>query len=148
MTSAPFLRTPDTNFAELKGFDFQPRYLDINDDDIAGLRMHYIDEGPADGPIVLMMHGMPTWSYLYRTIIKDLVAHGYRCIAPDHIGFGRSDKVVDTSWYNIARHTKNMKQFVERLDLRNVTIMVQDWGGPIGLAQVHACPKDFYESAS
>jgi len=70
MTSAPFLRTPDTNFAELKGFDFQPRYLDINDDDVAGLRMHYIDEGPADGPIVLMMHGMPTWSYLYRTTSK------------------------------------------------------------------------------
>ena len=116
MTSAPFLRTPDINFAELKGFDFQSRYLDITDDDVTGLRMHYIDEGPADGPIVLMLHGMPTWSFLYRTIIKELVAHGYRCIAPDHIGFGRSDKVVDTSWYNIARHTKNMKQFVERLD--------------------------------
>jgi haloalkane dehalogenase len=143
MTSAPFLRTPDTNFAELKGFDFQPHYLNIADDDVAGLRMHYIDEGPADGPIVLMMHGMPTWSFLYRAIIKDLVAHGYRCIAPDHIGFGRSDKVVDTSWYNIARHTKNMKQFVERLDLRNVTIMVQDWGGPIGLAQVARMPERF-----
>ena len=138
-----FLRTPDSNFTELEGFSYQPNYVDIADDDVDGLRMHYIDEGPIDGPIVLMMHGMPTWSYLYRTIIKELVAQGYRCIAPDHIGFGRSDKVVDTSWYNIARHTKNMKQFVEQLDLRNVTIMVQDWGGPIGLAQVARMPERF-----
>ena len=107
-----FLRTPDENFVDLAGFSYQPNYVEIADDDVDGLRMHYIDEGPAYGPIVLMMHGMPTWSYLYRTIIKELVAHGYRCIAPDHIGFGRSDKVVDASWYNIPRHTKNMKQFV------------------------------------
>ena len=89
MTSANFLRTPESNFTELEGFSYQPNYLEIADDDVDGLRMHYIDEGPADGPIVLMMHGMPTWSYLYRTIIKELVAQGYRCIAPDHIGFGR-----------------------------------------------------------
>ena len=71
-----FLRTPDSNFTELEGFSYQPNYVDIADDDVDGLRMHYIDEGPADGPIVLMMHGMPTWSYLYRSIIKELVAHG------------------------------------------------------------------------
>jgi len=86
---------------------------------------------------------MPTWSYLYRDIIKQLVAHGYRCIAPDHIGFGRSDKVTDPAWYNIAQHTANTKRFIESLDLRNVTIMVQDWGGPIGLAQVAAMPDRF-----
>ena len=81
-----------------------------------------------------MLHGMPTWAYLYRDIVAELVSHGYRCIAPDHIGFGRSDKVTDPSWYNIARHTANMKQFIETLDLTNITIMVQDWGGPIGLS--------------
>ena len=74
MTSANFLRTPDSNFTELEGFSYPPHYLEIADDDVDGLRMHYIDEGPIDGPIVLMMHGMPTWSYLYRTIIKELVA--------------------------------------------------------------------------
>ena len=138
MSTPEFLRTPDENFAGLTDFPYEPQYVDID-----GLRMHYIDAGPADGPVVLMMHGMPTWSYLYRDIIKQLVAHGYRCIAPDHIGFGRSDKVTDPAWYNIARHTANTKRFIESLDLRNVTIMVQDWGGPIGLAQVAAMPERF-----
>ncbi|MCX6533772.1 MAG: alpha/beta fold hydrolase [Actinobacteria bacterium] len=138
MTTPTFLRAPDENFATLANFPYQPHYVDIN-----GLRMHYIDEGPSDGPVVLMLHGMPTWSYLYRTIIKELVTHGYRCIAPDHIGFGRSDKVTDPSWYNIARHTANMKQFIETLDLTNITIMVQDWGGPIGLSQVAHMPERF-----
>ena len=127
MTTPEFLRTPDENFEGLADFPYQPHYLDID-----GLRMHYIDEGPADGPVVLMMHGMPTWSYLYRNMIKLMVAKGYRCIAPDHIGFGRSDKVTDPAWYNIARHISNTKRLIESLDLRNIMIMVQDWGGPTG----------------
>ena len=138
MSTPEFLRTPDENFVGLTDFPYKPHYIDID-----GLRMHYVDEGPADGPVVLMMHGMPTWSYLYRDIIKQLVPHGYRCIAPDHIGFGRSDKVTDPAWYNIAQHTSNTKKFIEFLDLRNVTIMVQDWGGPTGLAQVVTMPDRF-----
>lgn len=138
MSTPEFLRTPDENFADLQDFPYKPNYIDID-----GLRMHYVDEGPADGPIVLMMHGMPTWSYLYRNIIKQMVAEGYRCIAPDHIGFGRSDKVTDPAWYNIARHTANARRLIEELNLHSVTIMVQDWGGPIGLAQVAAMPERF-----
>lgn len=112
MTTPEFLRTPDENFVGLEGFNYEPHYLDID-----GLRMHYIDEGPRDGQVILMLHGMPTWSYLYRHIIKDMTAAGYRCIAPDHIGFGRSDKVTDANWYNIAQHTANMKTLIEKLDL-------------------------------
>lgn len=138
MITPEFLRTPDENFLDLEGFDYAPNYIDVN-----GLRMHYIDEGPRDGRVVLMLHGMPTWSYLYRHIIKDMSAAGYRCIAPDHIGFGRSDKVIDAAWYNIAQHTANMKSLIEKLDLNAITIMVQDWGGPIGLAQVAHMPERF-----
>lgn len=140
MTSAvpPFVRTPDANFDGLAEFPFAPHYFDID-----GLRMHYLDEGPADGPVALMVHGMPTWSYLYRHIIPPMVAAGYRCIAPDHIGFGRSDKVTEPGWYDIARHTANLRRLVEHLDLRDITIFVQDWGGPTGLAQVATMPDRF-----
>ena len=138
MSTPDFLRTPDENFVGLADFPYQPHYFDID-----GLRMHYLDEGPTDGPVVLMMHGMPTWSYLYRDIIALMTAEGYRCIAPDHIGFGRSDKVTDPSWYNISRHTGNTRRLIESLDLHDVTIMVQDWGGPIGLAQVASMPGRF-----
>jgi haloalkane dehalogenase len=137
-TDVPFLRTPDASFEGLDGFPFAPHYVPLD-----GLRMHYLDEGPADGPVALMVHGMPTWSYLYRSIIPPMVAAGYRCIAPDHIGFGRSDKVTDPDWYNIARHTANLRRLVEHLDLRDITIFVQDWGGPTGLAQVAAMPERF-----
>jgi len=105
--------------------------------------MHYIDEGPRDAPVALLMHGMPTWSFLYRHMIPSLVAAGYRCVAPDHIGFGRSDKVTDPSWYNTARHTDNISQLVTSLDLQNITMFVQDWGGPTGLAQVRRMPNRF-----
>jgi haloalkane dehalogenase len=134
----PFLRTADENFDGLVDFPFAPHYLDVS-----GLRMHYIDEGPRSGPVALMLHGMPTWSYLYRTVIATMSAAGYRCIAPDHIGFGRSDKVTDPSWYDIARHTANLTALVQALDLRDITLFVQDWGGPTGLAQVVAMPERF-----
>ena len=134
----PLLRTPDENFADLANFPYEPHYVEVD-----GLRMHYIDEGPADAAVALMLHGMPTWSYLYRSIIPPMLAAGYRCIAPDHIGFGRSDKVTDPGWYDIARHTANMSLLIESLDLRDVTMFVQDWGGPIGLAQVATMPERF-----
>lgn len=142
MTTQPnppsVVRTPESNFAHLTDFPFEPNYLEID-----GLRMHYVDEGPKDGPVALLVHGMPTWSYLYRYMIPPLVSGGYRCIAPDHIGFGRSDKVTDPEWYNIARHTANLNQLVSSLDLRNITLFVQDWGGPTGLAQYAAMPERF-----
>jgi haloalkane dehalogenase len=86
---------------------------------------------------------MPTWSYLYRHVIREMLAAGYRCVAPDHIGFGRSDKVTDPGWYDIARHTANLTSLIEQLDLRDITLFVQDWGGPTGLAQVVAMPERF-----
>ena len=134
----PFVRTPDANFEGLVDFPFEPHYFDVD-----GLRMHYVDEGPADGPVALMVHGMPTWSYLYRKIIPVMRHAGHRCVAVDHIGFGRSDKVTDASWYDIARHTANLAQLVHALDLRDVTLFAQDWGGPTGLAQVVAMPERF-----
>jgi len=134
----PFVRTPDANFDGLSDFPYEPHYLNID-----GLRMHYVDEGPADGPVALMTHGMPTWSYLYRSIIPVLVEAGYRCIACDHIGFGRSDKVTDPGWYDIARHAANLTALVRQLDLHDITLFVQDWGGPIGLAQAVMMPERF-----
>jgi haloalkane dehalogenase len=136
MTS--FIRTPDENFADLADFAFEPRYHQWHD-----LRVHYLDEGPDDGPVVLLVHGMPTWSYLYRTMIPALVEAGYRCIAPDHLGFGRSDKPTDIHWYSIARHTEVLASLVFALDLRDVTLVCQDWGGPTGLAQAATMPDRF-----
>jgi haloalkane dehalogenase len=94
--------------------------------DVDGLRMHYVDEGPAGGPVALMVHGMPTWSYLDRSVLATTSEAGYRCVAPDHIGFGRSDKVTDPSWHGIARHTANLACLLETLDLHDVTLFVQD----------------------
>ncbi len=133
-----FIRTPDENFVGLADFDYVPRYHDWQD-----LRMHYIDEGPLDGPVMLLLHGMPTWSFLYRDMIPGLVAAGYRCIAPDHMGFGRSDKPTDPHWYTIARHTEILTSLITGLDLRDVTLVCQDWGGPIGLAQAAMMPERF-----
>ena len=125
-----FLRTVGARLAD---FPFEPHYIDLD-----GLRMHYVDEGPRNAPVALMVHGMPTWSYLYRFMIPPLLAAGYRCVAPDHIGFGRSDKVTEPSWYNIARHTSNLTSLVEHLDLADITLFVQDWGGLIGLTRALA----------
>ena len=91
--------------------------------------MHYVDEGPKDGPVMLLLHGMPTWGYLYRDIIPILVQAGFRCIAPDHMGFGRSDKPTDLHWYTIARHIEILTSLIVDLDLRNMTLVCQDWGG-------------------
>jgi len=134
----PFVRADDANFAGLSGYDFAPHYLDFE-----GLRLHYVDVGPRDGRLALLMHGMPTWSFLNRHIIAALVAAGWRCIAADHIGFGRSDKVIDPAWYSIDRHMAAHRALVEALDLSGVTLFVQDWGGPIGLAQAIDRPERF-----
>jgi haloalkane dehalogenase len=133
-----FLRTPDENFTGLDGFAYEPCYHAWQD-----LRMHYIDVGPATAPAVLLLHGMPTWCYLYRHMIPVLTEAGFRCIAPDHIGFGRSDKPTDPHWYTIARHTEILTSLICALDLQDVTLVCQDWGGPIGLAQAVTMPGRF-----
>jgi haloalkane dehalogenase len=117
-------RTPDERFDGLPGWDFEPRYLEQD-----GLRMHYVDEG--EGDPVLLLHGEPTWAYLYRKVIPRLTT-AHRCIAPDYFGFGRSDKPTEPGWYSYDRHTKSIARFVQELDLRDITVVVQDWGGPIG----------------
>jgi haloalkane dehalogenase len=134
-------RTDDAAFEALAEFPFEPHYLDWN-----GLRVHHLDERPAtgiDAPVVLLLHGEPTWSVMYRHWVAPLVEAGYRVIAPDHVGFGRSDKPVDDEWYRIERHCERMRHLIETLDLRRITIVVQDWGGPIGLRQVCDMPERF-----
>ena len=133
-----FIRTPEQNFAGLDDFPFSANYHSWQD-----LRLHYLDEGPKDGPVMLLAHGMPTWSYLYRDMIPLLVNAGYRCIAPDHLGFGKSDKPTDIHWYTIARHTEVLTSLIIALDLQHITLVCQDWAGPIGLAQAAMMPTRF-----
>ncbi len=118
-------RTPDERFENLPGYDFEPHYLEQD-----GLRLHYVDEGAGDP--VLLLHGEPTWAFLYRKVIPPLLAAGRRCVAPDYFGFGRSDKPTDRGWYSYDRHYAALERFVEELDLRETTVVVQDWGGPLG----------------
>ena len=132
------LRTPDERFVDLPGYAFEPHYVDVAADGIDPLRMHYLDEGPADGPVALLLHGQPTWSYLYRTVVPVLVAAGIRVIAPDNIGFGRSDKPATATDYTFARHVEWTRGLATGLDLRDVTLVAQDWGGPIGLSVLAA----------
>jgi len=123
------LRTPDERFAGLPGWPYEPHYLQID-----GLRLHYVDEGPRDAPVTaLCLHGQPSWSYLYRKMIPVFSAAGLRVVAPDLIGFGRSDKPEDEAWYSFDSHRQVLLQFVEQMDLRNVLLVVQDWGGILGL---------------
>jgi len=105
--------------------------------------MHYVDEGPSEADPVLMLHGQPTWSYLYRKVIASLVARGHRAVAPDYIGYGRSDKIVDKLAYSFPGHIEWLRSFVRALDLRRITLVVQDWGGPLGLAVLAAEPDRF-----
>jgi len=126
--SLEFVRTPDACFEFLDGYDFDPNYADID-----GLRMHYVDEGPRDGEVILMLHGQPSWSYLYRKMIPGLVEAGYRVVAPDHIGMGRSDKPVDPRVHQYEQHVAWMKVFIDELELSGVTLFGQDWGSLIGL---------------
>jgi haloalkane dehalogenase len=143
MPRPDLLRTPDARFANLPDFPFEPRYLDLDDPDFGPLRMHYIDEGPRDAPLALMLHGEPTWSYLYRKMIPPVVAAGYRAVAPDMIGFGRSDKFATRAPYTYDRFVAWTAQFVRRLDLTRITLVGQDWGGPIGLRVLSEMPDRF-----
>ncbi|OCC25720.1 haloalkane dehalogenase [Croceicoccus estronivorus] len=137
------LRTPDTCFDGLPDYPFAPHYLEIEDPELGPLRMHYIDEGERDAPVVLMAHGNPTWSFLYRHMIGPVVAAGYRVIAPDMIGFGKSDKPAERSAYGYDRFVAWMRTFVEALDLSDITLMCQDWGGPINLRVLSEMPERF-----
>lgn len=138
------LRTPDAAFAGIMDYPFAPHFLEITDADSAvDLRVHYIDEGPRDAPVVLMMHGEPSWSYLYRKMVAPLVAAGFRVVAPDLIGFGKSDKPAVQGDYSYARHVSWMRQWVERLDLQNITLACQDWGSLVGLRLVSEMPDRF-----
>lgn len=129
----PVLRTPDERFTNLPNFPFAPHYLD-NLPGYEGIRIHYVDEGPpAAADVFLCLHGEPTWSYLYRKMIPVFVAAGHRAVAPDFIGFGRSDKPTDESLYTFTFHREMLLRLIERLDLRNITLVCQDWGGLLGL---------------
>jgi haloalkane dehalogenase len=119
-------RTPDARFAGLPDWPYEPRYVEVD-----GLRLARVDEGAGD-PVVLL-HGEPTWSFLYRNVIPPLLDAGLRVVAPDHAGFGRSDKPADVDWYSYDRHTDLLTRHLAALDLRRVTLVVQDWGGPLGL---------------
>jgi len=128
MPATRALRTPESRFNDLPGYEFESHYVDID-----GLRMHYVDEGPSDADPVLLLHGEPSWSYLYRKMIPPLAAAGHRVIAPDLIGFGKSDKPTSQSDYSYAGHVEWMRQFIESLNLNNITLFCQDWGSLIGL---------------
>jgi haloalkane dehalogenase len=123
------LRTPEERFIDLPGFPFTPRYAELPD----GVRVHYVDEGPPDAETVLLVHGQPTWSFLYRAVIALLVARGLRAVALDLVGFGRSDKPLARTAHTVPAHVGWVTQFLDVTGLRALTLVVQDWGGPIGL---------------
>lgn len=123
------IRTPESRFENLSNYPFESHYLQVE----KGLRMHYVDEGDKEGQIVLLLHGEPSWSYLYRKMIPILSQNGYRAIAPDLIGFGKSDKFVSTDDYSYANHLEWVTHFIEELDLNNIVLFCQDWGGLLGL---------------
>jgi len=137
------LRTPDTQFENLDGYPFAPNYSEVKAADGTAIRIHHLDEGPADGKIILCMHGQPSWSYLYRKMIPLLTAAGHRVIAPDLVGFGRSDKPASMDDYTYDSHTDWMNQWLTGLDLQNVTLICQDWGGLIGLRLAAMQPDRF-----
>lgn len=137
------LRTPDDSFKNLSGYPFKPNYMEIPDSEGKELRIHYIDEGPIDAEPVLLMHGEPSWSYLYRKMIPIIIDAGYRAIAPDLVGFGRSDKPADQKDYTYQRHVDWMQAWLNKMHLQRVTLVCQDWGGLIGLRLVAQNPDQF-----
>jgi haloalkane dehalogenase len=137
------LRTPDERFENLPGYTFEPHYIDVPDGDGGPLRVHYIDEGPRDAAPVLLMHGEPSWCYLYRKMIPIVTAAGHRAIAPDLPGFGRSDKPSKRTDYTYERHVAWMTAFIKAIDLQDSTMVGQDWGGLIGLRLVAENPDQF-----
>ena len=139
------LRTPDECFAGLYGFDFEPHYAEVPDGEGGALRIHCVDETPAEhsGETLLCMHGQPSWSYLYRNMLPLLTAAGHRVVCPDLVGFGRSDKPASIDDYTYQRHVDWMSAWLEALDLNGITLVCQDWGGLIGLRMVAAFPERF-----
>ena len=138
------VRTPDERFADLPDDPFAPNYAEISDQDGGSLRVHYLDEGPADAAPILCLHGEPSWSYLYRKMIPLLVAAGHRVIAPDLVGFGKSDKPTEKSDYTYERHVAWMQELlIDGLDLQGATFFGQDWGGLVGLRLVAENPDRF-----
>ena len=138
LVSPGVLRTPEERFNNLKDYDFEPNYIQIN-----SLRIHYLDEGPRDGEIIYLLHGEPAWSYLFRKMIPTLVNAGYRVIAPDMVGFGKSDKYIDIDDYSHQMHVDTMSELIRELDLKNMTAHVHDWGGLVGLRVVAEEPERF-----
>jgi haloalkane dehalogenase len=138
MNTDKILRTPDSRFDNLFEYDFQPNYIELQ-----GIRIHFVDEGPKDGETILLMHGEPSWSYLYRKMIPPLVNAGYRVVAPDLPGFGRSDKFRSRKDYSYQVFVDIFSEFIEKLDLKDITIFVQDWGGLIGFRVLAEQPARF-----
>jgi haloalkane dehalogenase len=137
------LRTPDARFTGLPDFPFAPHYREVKDSDGTALRIHYLDEGPPSDSAVLLMHGEPSWSFLYRKIVASLAAHGHHVVAPDLVGFGRSDKPAEQSDYTFERHVRWMSDWLTATRLTGITLFCQDWGGLIGLRLVAAFPDRF-----
>ena len=137
------LRTPDDRFVNLSDFNYAPHYTTVRDQDGTEIRIHHIDEGPRDGKPILLMHGNPTWCYLYRKMIGPLAEAGYRVIAVDLVGCGRSDKPALKSDYTLARHYDWVSKWLTAMNLKDITLFCQDWGGTIGLYLVSAFPERF-----
>jgi len=131
-------RTSDARFENLDAYPWQPNYMYID-----GLRVHYLDEGQGSAGVMLLLHGEPSWSFLYRNMIPTFLESGYRIIAPDMIGFGKSDKVIDLEWYTVDSHVAILQELITKLDLNNITVFVQDWGGPNGLITATEMPDRF-----
>ena len=138
------IRTPEERFADLPDYPFEPNYAEVRDGEGGTLRVHYLDEGPSDAAPVLLVHGEPSWSYLYRHMVPVLVDAGHRVVVPDLVGFGRSDKPTRQTDYSYARHVAWLSELVfDHLDLRDATFFGQDWGGLLGLRLVAAAPDRF-----
>lgn len=133
------LRTPDSRFKNLPDYNFPPNYCDIGD----GLRLHYVDQGPRQGRTIILMHGEPSWSYLYRFMIRQLSSAGFRVLAPDLIGFGKSDKPTETSDYSYNNHVAWMQNWLDQMEVSDAVLFCQDWGGLIGLRLVAENPDRF-----
>ena len=133
------MRTPDFRFASLPDYDFTPTYCEVGD----GLRLHYVDSGPREGRVILLMHGEPSWSYLYRFMITQLTQAGHRVLAPDLIGFGKSDKPSKMSDYSYSAHVGWMQEWMNHVDVRDAVLFCQDWGGLIGLRLIADNPDRF-----
>jgi haloalkane dehalogenase len=137
------LRTPEADTEGLPGYPFAANYLNVGDADEGPVRMHFVDHGPRSGPVMLLLHGEPSWSYLYRKMIPPLAAAGMRCIAPDLIGFGRSDKPAEQSDYTYARHLAWLRSLLDQLELDDINLFGQDWGGLLGLRLLTEQPQRF-----